>query len=321
MAKDDTYLTRSNFVWVSGSNASELPATHETIASRKNGDMLRGRSGPSKCDRTNEHWGSRDQWYVFDDANPWNFAHRWQQYELHFACPLDQRRSWAAFSPDGSKEPWRPTAADTCLNTLMLLVMSVAESAERSWHSLRRTLATLLVGVNASDGQVQAMLRWKTFDAMQEYARLNAGAYARLLETAVTSDAAPNARLPPTHDACDHILEIEAAIAELESAKSRVVERKASTAGADVRALETDPHTVASVSTGDAPACAPTTAPRHARGKAPAPVAQTTDAAPQQQRLHSAGFGIVTLSTSDTLVGKASTHWRAETSTILGAPR
>jgi hypothetical protein len=44
-----------------------LPNTAATVASRKNGDLLRGRSAPSKCDRLNIEWGARDMWFRYDD--------------------------------------------------------------------------------------------------------------------------------------------------------------------------------------------------------------------------------------------------------------
>ena len=73
----------------------------EVIASRKNGCLLRSRSAPSKCDRLNVEWGSRDMWFRYDDTNPLNLAWRWQQWELKYPCPESERDRWPAFSPTG----------------------------------------------------------------------------------------------------------------------------------------------------------------------------------------------------------------------------
>ena len=70
----DTFVRRGNFNWVD-ENGNHLPNTSATVASRKNGDLLRGRSAPSKCGRgLNVEWGARDMWFRYDDHNPLNFA-------------------------------------------------------------------------------------------------------------------------------------------------------------------------------------------------------------------------------------------------------
>ena len=48
----DTFVRRCNFNWVD-ENGNDLPNTAATVALRKNGDLLRGRSAPSQCDRLN----------------------------------------------------------------------------------------------------------------------------------------------------------------------------------------------------------------------------------------------------------------------------
>ena len=89
--KGDTLLRRASFVWVDRAS-NPLPDTPATRASRRNGDLLRGRSAPSKCDRLNIEWGSRDMWFRYDDTNPANFAWRWRQWEDAYPCPPDERQ-------------------------------------------------------------------------------------------------------------------------------------------------------------------------------------------------------------------------------------
>ena len=48
----DTYVRRCDFSWVDA-DFEPLPMTPDIIASRKNGDILRGTSPPAKCDRFN----------------------------------------------------------------------------------------------------------------------------------------------------------------------------------------------------------------------------------------------------------------------------
>lgn len=87
----DTFARRANFAWVDR-DGNDLPSTPEVIASRKNGDQLRGKSAPSKCDRLNIEWGGRDMWFRYDDSNPLNFAWRWRA-SLHTLVPTRSRRA------------------------------------------------------------------------------------------------------------------------------------------------------------------------------------------------------------------------------------
>jgi hypothetical protein len=131
---DDTYVRRGNFAWVEEHTMSDLPNTPDVIASRRNGHLLRGRAAASKCDRLNIEWGSRDMWFRYDDTNPVNFAWRWQQWEIAYPCPPQERQRWPAFSPHGNHVPFTRTRADTCLHTMLPLIMGIAAAAKRSWR-------------------------------------------------------------------------------------------------------------------------------------------------------------------------------------------
>ena len=104
----------------------------EVIASRKNGDLLRGKSAPSKCDRLNIEWGGRDMWFRFDDTNPVNFARHWQQWEMAHPCPERERSWWPAFSPTGDNKPFTGSQANALLHAILPKVMTEAEAAKRS---------------------------------------------------------------------------------------------------------------------------------------------------------------------------------------------
>ena len=106
----DTFARRASFTWVDD-EGRDLPCTPEVLASRRNGDLLRGRSAPSKCDRLNIEWGGRDMWFRYDDTNPLNFAWRWQQWETAYPCPERERSLWPAFSPTGNATAFTGTHA------------------------------------------------------------------------------------------------------------------------------------------------------------------------------------------------------------------
>ena len=228
----DTYVRRANFHWVDD-NERDLPDTPETISSRKNGDMLRGRSAPSKCDRLNIEWGGRDMWFRYDDSNPLNFAWRWQQWEIAYPCPPQERRAWPAFSPSGDDVPFTGTRADGCLMTVLLLVMSAAEAAMRSWHSCRVTIAKNLMHMRGTriardevEGVIQSVVRWKTPEAMRIYARMDAKQYADYVDMAtsphiaeVTGDE-PLPEIDPEGVIADH----DATLAALDAEATRAAQ-------------------------------------------------------------------------------------------------
>ena len=238
----DTLSRRSSFTWVDA-DYNELPMTPAVIASRRNGCLLRGRSAPSKCDRLNIEWGSRDMWFRYDDTNPLNFAWRWQQWEISHPCPIAERDKWPAFSPTGDATPFSGSHADRCLRAVLAIVMTAAEAACRSWHSCRVTIATRLFARRGEqikrdeiEGIVQSVVRWKTPEAMRIYARIEPEQYADYVELATTTDAPASipADLPEIDP--EHVLpETEAALAH--------IEREAAAAAKAARAATRDETT------------------------------------------------------------------------------
>ena len=71
-----------------------------------------------------------------------------------------------------------------------------------SWHSFRIYLACALLAAKVDGPTIQAMLRWRSPEALKLYARWNAGDYADMLKRAcaadVTSVRATMWRLPRT---------------------------------------------------------------------------------------------------------------------------
>ena len=200
----DTFVRRGNFNWVD-ENGNDLPNTSATVASRKNGDLLRGRSAPSKCDRLNIEWGARDMWFRYDDQNPLNFAWRWRQWEDAHPCPASERARWPAFSPTGDGRPFTGGQADGLLRVVLSLVMTASEAALRTWHSARITLATRLfarrgesrgIARDEIEGVIQSLVRWKTVEAMRIYARMQPAQYADYVDMATDSRITSGGEIP-----------------------------------------------------------------------------------------------------------------------------
>ena len=106
-------------------------------------------------------------WFRVDSTNPLNFAGAWRQWELEHPCPPEERGSWAAFSPDGGSEPWHLSTLQNSFSDLVVCALGEVEAALRSWHALRVTAATALATNTRPDGLVQAVIRWKTLEAMR----------------------------------------------------------------------------------------------------------------------------------------------------------
>jgi hypothetical protein len=227
-------------------------------------------------------------WFRYDDQNPLNFAWRWQQWELQYPCPQEQRRLWPAFSPTGDAMPFTGSRASVCLETVMLAVMSAAEAAKRSWHALRITLATRLFAKRANgiardeiEGVIQSLVRWKTPEAMRIYARMQASQYADYVDMAVNASLTPAVGIPidmPEVDPEGVLRESEATLAAIDAEVTRA---------AKATRAQRDGAAIASTAPGKRPSQgarrpAPTTGKAH----------EGTQAQPAQHRAYDIGDGI-----------------------------
>ena len=112
-----------------------------------------------------------------------------------------ERGRWAAFSPDGGAKPYAERVLQKNFNHLIEAAIGKAEADQRSWHALRVTAATALNTAGQPDGMIQAMLRWKTVDAMRLYAKVDRTRYADLVDEISTVDIQVTlAESNPTHD-------------------------------------------------------------------------------------------------------------------------
>ena len=200
----DDIIRRSNFWWLDRVTFERLPMTREIIASRKNGDILCGQSGHSKADRLNVHWSKQKQYFRYDDKDPLNFAYAFQQYELLFPCPLDKREEWPAFSPEGNHTAFSPSAAAKDHRELLTAAIGAVLAKSRTIHSYRASFITAMFHLRQqgfkqfTNPVMQAMVRWKTLEAMISYAKITPADYADNVALATGGDAGltPVADLP-----------------------------------------------------------------------------------------------------------------------------
>ena len=228
----DTYLRRCDLVWVDD-NYEPLPMTPDVIASRKDGDILRGTSPPAKCDRFKIEWGGRHQWFKLDTADPLNFATAFRDYEIRCPCPPHERPSWAAFGVNGGKQALTTAAIGTQFHALLAATPGLAKSRARTFHDYRATIASALANARAAgraditNGLIQALVHWKTEESALRYSHLNPRDYAEYVQLGTATDAgfAANKDVPETDPF--------GTCAELDDIATKITsKRKTSSAGA-----------------------------------------------------------------------------------------
>jgi hypothetical protein len=219
---DSSYVRRANFAWFK--NKEEIvPDTHG-LQAIGNGDFLRAKSNPSKCDRDNMEWGAKDMWFRVDSTNPLNFAAIYLEYERAYPCPPSERGRWAGFSPNGNAVPFTYAGAATHLQRLMLATLEPSEAACRSWHAFRVTIACALLahedarGKDKTEAVTQLLVRWKTTASVRCYYQMAAATYADYVDEVTRTDAHPHRDKPTCDiDASAAAQDLQDAVRELEA--------------------------------------------------------------------------------------------------------
>ena len=197
-------------------DGTELPMTDANLRNVRDGTLLRGRTVPSKCDRSGDEWCDRDMWFRVRRSDPLNFAAAYIQWEIDYPCPPEQRGSWAAFSPDGGRRPFAASTLQSKFMEALKVAIGPEEAARRSYHALRVTAATALNTRKRPDGAIQCVLRWKTLDAMRLYAKMNRTNYADIVDEITTTriEVTRVADLPAL-EPCDEVAALEKTLADL----------------------------------------------------------------------------------------------------------
>ena len=222
----DDCIMRANFVWIDG-EGNELSMTVTVIASRIRGNLLRGKSAPSKCDRLNLEWSKQLQWFRLDEDDPLNFAYAFQQWELAHPCPLHERGNWPAFSPTGDMHPFSPSAAAHDHQQLLSASIGAIDAADRTIHSYRASLVSAMYVAKAkgnhefTEGVMQAHVRHKTLDAMYGYGKMTPSNFADNIAKLTTMDPSLAKREDlPEHEPAATLQAVEAILEDMGGSSS-----------------------------------------------------------------------------------------------------
>jgi len=179
------HLSLANVVWSIGERLISAP-TPEDFANITSDDYALLRPPPCKSDQFSLHWGASTIYLRYSATDPICAARDLMHEELRRRVPEARRRHVPLFAmPDG--KPWRHGILDRIFHAMMVVVVGPERAGRYSMHSWRIYLACALLAAGASDGTIQAMLRWRSDDALRIYARINDVDYADWLGKAAAA--------------------------------------------------------------------------------------------------------------------------------------
>ena len=180
---DKSRLSMLNVKWRIGGTVYNYltPELHEELT-RKGGYALL-RPPPSKADPFSLHWGPCTIYLRYSALEPINAARELAREEIRRAVDPAKRESAPLFiTHDGSA--WRHGDLAYIFQALIVAVRGLERAKSVSMHSWRVYLACALLSQGASFATIQAMLRWRSEDALRIYARMNDFKYADWLTSA-----------------------------------------------------------------------------------------------------------------------------------------
>lgn len=180
------HLTAASLVWCIGGVLYKSPS-REQLRSLKEGDYALLRPPPSKADQFGLHWGACTIYLRFHPTELINAARELAAYEILRNLPAKLRRTAPLFVNFGNG-PWRHHQLDALFKDVLATFVPEDEIKRYSMHSFRIYLACALRAAGASNGVIQAILRWRSDDALKIYARMNDAHYADWLSKAALAD-------------------------------------------------------------------------------------------------------------------------------------
>ena len=125
---------------------------------------------PSKADQFGMVWGGSPIYLPFANQIG-NAAKALRDLEISMPVTGSEKASTFLFTTSSFLAPLLESTAASVLHSLLTIVTDNA--AFYSFHSFRIALACELKAAGASDGQIQALCRWRSAASLLIYARLN----------------------------------------------------------------------------------------------------------------------------------------------------
>ena len=254
----DTFYRRANFNWCHSGVVIGSTALLDLAPADPVEPLLRATNVPSKTDRGGAKWIGKHMWYK-KSANPLNFPNTWAWYERKYPCPEAERRSWAAFSPEGNSKAFKPTAARAYLRDIWVSLEGEAFASMHSWHDFRATIATALSAADKPPAFTQAAVCWASPASVALYGQLTPDAMAEAAEIAATVDASRHAHVDVPH-VCESsvVRELEACVSTMAAEPKQTRESTSSvkTSSSKATRIKMKPQTKARTAVAPAPPAA-----------------------------------------------------------------
>ena len=185
------FISFDNVKWSIGGIVYKAP-TLEQLAALREGDFALLRPPPSKADQFGLHWGASTIYLPYHPnrgTHPVCAARELAREEMRRAVPAIKRIDTPLFAREDGQAWCHSALADT-FERMLKMVVGAERVKHYSMHSWRIYLACALLAAGASNGTIQAMLRWRSEDALKIYARVNGVTYGSWLDIAAIASVA-----------------------------------------------------------------------------------------------------------------------------------
>ena len=171
-------ISMANLAWMVGGKCYPELTRDLFRRMQQEGGFALLRPPPSKSDRLGLHWGPCTIYLRYYGEACICAARALALMELERRVPLAKRESAPLFvNFEGSV--WRHAPLTQIFkDALKEIGVEGATIKNYSMHSWRIYLACALLAANASHATIQAMLRWRSEEALRIYARINSETYA-----------------------------------------------------------------------------------------------------------------------------------------------
>ena len=139
---------------------------------------------PSKADNDGTIFGPNLMTFLYNPANPMSFAASVVRYLTIFGTP---QPTAPVFTTDGERR-WTASLVDSTLAAVMAATLSPARRVGKTYHSKRVWLASALMDRKSPEGEIQALVRWSSAEALRLYARMHHLDQARKRDNTLHAD-------------------------------------------------------------------------------------------------------------------------------------
>ena len=166
---------RADVLYVIGEEPPNPDPSPDELAlmGRHNEDRVLVKGGPSKADQNNKYFGAAPRVFKLNRTNRSSFAAAMVDYELAYPVRGAARYTAPLFVQDGKDKRWTASSIDRTLDGVMKACMSQAEREHKTFHSKRVWLGSAFKHLKYAEGEIQALVHWRSADSIRIYGRMD----------------------------------------------------------------------------------------------------------------------------------------------------